>query len=211
MYGVQIGENNYINPDAIIDITRPSLVTIGSNCYFNKGFVLLTHDYVSGVICNVYGEFINSSGRVTIGNNVGTGYNVTILKNVTVGDNCFIAANSLVNKSMPSNVIIGGSPARVLCTLEDYYTKRKYACVEEARDYACSITERFNRLPKLKDFWEEFPLFIDRKNISNLEKDMIVKQLGENFQKWLECHERKFDGFNDFLDFVFTDKGMIHD
>lgn len=123
-YGISIGEKTYISPNSVIDYTRPSLVSIGCNCYLNSGFVLLTHDFVAGVMRHVYGEFLNSSGRVKIGNNVGTGYNVTILKGVTVGDNVFIAANSLVNKDIPSNCIIGGAPAKVLCTLEEYRQKR---------------------------------------------------------------------------------------
>ena len=69
--GVVIGERTFINQNnTCIDVTRPSLVTIGSDCYLNSGFTLMTHDFVSGVMRNVYGEFINSSGRVTIGNNV---------------------------------------------------------------------------------------------------------------------------------------------
>lgn len=200
LHGVSIGENTFINPDCIIDITRPSLVTIGSNCYLNKGLVLLTHDYVSGVMRNVFSDFLNSSGKVIIGNNVGTGYNVTILKGVTIGDNCFIAANSLVTRDMPSNVIIGGQPARVLCTLEEYYTKRKEECVLEALEYARSIQERFQRKPTIKDFWEEFHLFIDKENINEFDKNLIISQLGENnFEKWLYNHKKLYNNFEDFI------------
>lgn len=199
-HGISIGDNTFINPSSTIDITRPSLVTIGKNCYLNKGFLLLTHDYVSGVMRNVYSDFINSSGKVVIGNNVGTGYNVTILKGVTIGDNCFIAANSLVTKSMPSNVIIGGSPARVLCTLEEFHEKRKEQCVDEAFEYARSIQERFNRQPVISDFWEEFHLFIDKSNIQDFDRNLIITQLGEeNFDKWMSNHTKLFRNFDDFL------------
>lgn len=200
LYGVSIGENTFIHTHSVVDLTRPSLVSIGSNCYLNKGFILLTHDYISGVIRNVYGDFLNSSGKVVIGNNVGTGYNVTILKGVTIGDNCFIAANSLVTKDMPSDVVIGGQPARVLCSLEDYYAKRKKQCVAEALEYARSIQERFNRKPVPSDFWEEFHLFIDKENLNEFSKDIIAHQLGkENYEKWLLNHKRLFYNFDDFL------------
>lgn len=200
LHGISIGDNTFIDPDSIVDITRPSLVTIGSNCYLNKGLVLLTHDYVSGVMRNVFGDFLNSSGKVVIGNNVGTGYNVTILKGVTIGDNCFIAANSLLTKSMPSNSIIGGQPARVLCTLEEYYVKRKKQCVLEALEYAKSIEERFNRKPVVSDFWEEFHLFIDKENLEDYDKNLIISQLGkENFNKWLFNHKKQFADLDDFL------------
>lgn len=200
LYGVSIGDNTFIHPNSEIDITRPSLVTIGSNCYLNKGLVLLTHDYVAGVMRNVYHDFLNSSGKVVIGNNVGTGYNVTILKGVTIGDNCFIAANSLVTKDVPSNVIIGGQPARILCTLEEYYTKRKSQCITEALEYARSIKERFHRQPVASDFWEEFHLFIDNENLNDFDKTIMVSQLGEeNFDKWLLNHKRVFSNLDDFL------------
>ena len=201
MHGISIGPETVIDPDSIIDITRPSLVTIGDKCYFNKGFTLLTHDFVAGVIRNVYADYFNSSGKVTIGNNVRTGYNVTILKGVTIGDNCFIAANSLVTNDMPSNSIIGGVPARVLCSLDDYYQRRKHLCVDEALEYASSIELRFGRKPQKSDFSEEFHLFIDKDNIEEFDKEMMVYQLGgeENYNKWLSHHKKQFKNFEDFL------------
>ncbi|WP_298902681.1 acyltransferase [uncultured Psychroserpens sp.] len=56
--------------------------------------------------------------RVTIENNVFIGNNVTILKGVTIGENTVIAAGSIVTKSFPSNVIIGGCPASVINALD---------------------------------------------------------------------------------------------
>ena len=201
MHGISIGTDTIIDPDSTIDITRPSLVTIGEKCYLNKGLVIMTHDFVSGVIRNVYADYINSSGKVTIGNNVRTGYNVTILKGVTIGDNCFIAAGSMVTKSMPSNSIIGGVPARVLCSLDDYYQRRKCQCVTEAFEYANSIEDRFGRKPQIFEFWEEFHLFIDKENIEDFDKDIMVYQLGgeENYKKWLSLHKKTFKNFDDFL------------
>lgn len=199
--GIIIGERTFISPDAIIDHTRPSLVSIGSDCYLNKGFTLLTHDFVTGVLRNVYKDFFNSSGKVVIGNNVRTGHNVTILKGVTIGDNCFIGANSLVTKSMPSNSIIVGSPARVICSLQEYYEKRKEECQAEAFEYAQSIQERFHRKPEPEDFWEEFHLFIDASNISDYPMIPVEKQLGgsENYAYWLKNHKAKYDNFESFL------------
>ena len=51
---------------------------------------------------------------INIGNNCWIGSKVTILDGVTIGDNCVIAAGAVVTKSMPSNSIIGGVPAKVL-------------------------------------------------------------------------------------------------
>ena len=44
--------------------------------------------------------------KVTIGNNVWIGANVTILKGVTIGNNCVIAAGTLVNKDVLPNSVL---------------------------------------------------------------------------------------------------------
>lgn len=44
---------------------------------------------------------------------------------VTIGDNVLIAAGSVVTKSIPSNVVAAGNPAKILCTIEEYYERNK--------------------------------------------------------------------------------------
>lgn len=51
---------------------------------------------------------------VFIGNNVWLGESVSVLKGVTIGDNSIIGASSVVNKSIPSNSIAVGIPAKVV-------------------------------------------------------------------------------------------------
>ena len=51
---------------------------------------------------------------VYISDNVFIGANVTILKGVTIGLNSVIANGSVVNKNVPSNVVVGGVPAKVI-------------------------------------------------------------------------------------------------
>lgn len=199
--GVNIGVNTYFqNPKSTeIDLTRPSLITIGDNCFFNNHFVLLTHDWVSHVFRNVGFDMINSSGRVTIGNNVGFGQNVTILKNVTIGDNCFIGANSLVTKSIPANSIASGVPAKVITSLNEYYEKRLTLRENEAFEFARSIVERFGRSPIPSDFKEEFPLFVSGNEVNNYPEIPIKAQLGPTYEKYVETHVAKYSSFQSFL------------
>lgn len=51
--------------------------------------------------------------QVTIGNDVWTGHNATILGGVTVGDGAIIAAGSVVTKDVPPYAIVTGVPAGV--------------------------------------------------------------------------------------------------
>lgn len=198
--GVEVGEGTHIAArTCFIDVTRPSLVTIGNNCYLNEHFTLLTHDYTTKVFLHSGGSFVNSSGRVTIGNNVSFGHNVMVLKGVTIGDNCFIGAGSIVTKDIPSNTIAVGVPCKVIMTLDEYYKKRMQKCEEEAIEYARSILERFGRRPQTTDFWEEFGLFVSGEEVNNYPEIPIRRQLGPDYDRYVKNHKAKYASFDDFL------------
>lgn len=201
--GVQMGGGiKFLYPGTVdIDLTRPSLITIGNNCFFNKNFTLHTHDWVTRVFIHAGYDFLPSSGKVMIGNNVNTGYNVTILKGVTVGDNVFIGANSLVTKDIPSNCIAAGIPCKVICSLEEFYTKRINKSEREALIYAKSIKERFGRTPVISDFWEELPLFLDGAKVKDFPDfvPVVKRQLGPMYDNCIQNHRAKYDGMDSFL------------
>lgn len=131
--GCKIGKGTIIfsSPlNVVIDETRPWLIDIGNDVQITRNVTIITHGYDWSVLKGVYGEVLGSSGKVTIGNNVFIGMNSTILKGTTIGDNVIIGANSLVRGTIPSNVVIGGNPAKVICSVEEYYKKRKAAQIK---------------------------------------------------------------------------------
>lgn len=200
--GIHIGDGCvFVSPfTAYIDKMRPSLITIGNDVHMNKNFTIMAHDFSHSVFIPLYSEFLSSSGAVRIGNNVWFGTNVTILKGVTIGDNCIIGAGSIVTKSIPANSVAVGIPAKVVCSVEDYYKKRKKQYVEEAIAYANAIRKIEHREPTLKDFQPEFGLYIDKNNIDNYDILPIKTRLKGKFDEWLMHHEAVFNGFDDFLE-----------
>lgn len=198
--GIKIGEGTHIySQNALIDISRPSLVTIGSNCFINQHFTLLTHDFVTGVFLNSGRQFVNSSGRVTIGNNIRFGHHVMVLKGVTIGDNCFIGAGSIVSKDIPANSVAVGMPCRVIMSIEEYYQKRLRCSEEEALDYAKSIYERFHRKPKIEEMREEFIWFVSGNEVEQYPMLPIRRQLGKMYDTYVATHRAKYRNFSAFL------------
>jgi len=84
-------------------------VSLGHNVFISENSTIRDSDnhWISG------GAGGNSA-PINIGNNVWIGINVTILKGVTIGDGAVVAANSLVNKAVPPNTLVGGVPAKVI-------------------------------------------------------------------------------------------------
>lgn len=81
-HGIKIGDNSIFRSPkhTKIDLMRPSLITIGDNVDMNDHFTIMGHDFGHRVFLPLFGEFLSSSGVVSIGNNVYIGTNVTILK-----------------------------------------------------------------------------------------------------------------------------------
>ncbi len=199
--GIEIGDNCiFRHPESTnIDVTRPTLVTIGNNVDFNRNFILLSHDYTTSVFLNLYGNFVNSSGTVRIGNNVYFGVNCTLLKGAIIGDNCIIGANSLVTGRIPNNSVAVGVPAKVICSIDEYYQKRKQKAIYEAVEYAQSIRTKLKREPNQYDFFEEFGLFVNKDNYNEQLHPFVKKQMGIHFDNWIKSHSSQFPDFNAFL------------
>ncbi len=62
-------------------------------------------------------------GRIRVGNNCFIGHSVIVLPGVTIGDNVIIGAGSVVSRNIPSDSVAAGVPAKVICSLDEYYER----------------------------------------------------------------------------------------
>lgn len=199
--GVKIGEDCLIRGTRsfAIDVQRAHLITIGDHVVFNHNNALICHDNVSQLFRKRYHDYLPSNGHITIGNNVIFARNVTVLKGVTIGDNCFIGFGATVTHDIPANSIAVGTPARVLCTIDEYYEKRKTEALEESFEFARGIVERYHRRPVPEDFTESFVWFVNGKDIDKYPNIPIKHQLGTAYDNYKANHVAKYASFDEFL------------
>ena len=107
--------------------------TCGKNLilYHYSGGIVINAQARLGDNCKLYPGLVVGStpeGVPTIGNNVWIGPGVKIVGKIFIGDNVIIAPNSVVQKNIPSNVIVGGIPAKVIkeITAENYSKYQDY-------------------------------------------------------------------------------------
>lgn len=120
----EIGENV-----TIMDRKVPlyaNLIRIHNNVRIASNVTFVTHDITHYMLNAKIGEsrFNETVGCIEIMDNVFVGTNVTILNNVRIGENSIIAAGAVVTKDVPPNSVVGGVPAKVICSLDDYLEKR---------------------------------------------------------------------------------------
>lgn len=134
-YNISVGENFYCNFNSIFLDICP--ITIGDNCMFGPNCQLYaaTHP-IEPVKRNSGMEF---GKPITIGDNVWFGGSVIITPGVTLGNNVVVAAGSVVTKSFPANVVLGGNPARIIRTIEENVNANK---LEAARRKIDAIDEQ---------------------------------------------------------------------
>lgn len=105
--GNNVSINNHCAIEALSKITILDNVLIGVNCSIldNDGHSLEVENRLFG---------IPQKAEIMIHKNVFIGDNVTILKGVTVGENSVVGNGSVVTKSVPSNVVVAGNPAKII-------------------------------------------------------------------------------------------------
>ncbi len=121
-----IGKNS-IWRDRLIPLYSERIF-MGDNVRCGSKVLFITHDVIHSMLNNREGNdfiFKERTGDIRIGDNVFIGSNSTILYDVNIGSNVIVGAASLVNKDIPSNSVVGGVPARRICSFDEFVEKRK--------------------------------------------------------------------------------------
>ena len=100
----------------------------------------------------------DSFGKVRIGNNCYIGAFSQIMPGVTIEDNVLVAAGSVITKSVPSGYVVGGNPARIICTTASFIERNskynlhsKGMSQKEKRQFLLSLPDnKFMVKPFLK-------------------------------------------------------------
>lgn len=103
--GVKIGADVSIGLSVMLDVFWPENIEIGDNSVIGYGATLLGHEFLVD-------EW--RTGKVRIGKDCVVGAMSLVMPGVTIGDGSTVAAYSLVNKDIPSGVLAGGVPAKII-------------------------------------------------------------------------------------------------
>lgn len=86
---------------------------IGKDCMFSYGVIIRNYDGHK-IVDLATGEICNSPRDIVFEDHVWISQNVTILGGVEIGENSIIGVGSIVTRSLPSNCVAAGIPAKVI-------------------------------------------------------------------------------------------------
>lgn len=142
--GVTIGKNCVISTH-----NWPSegyLVTIGDNVAITEGVTIHTHGG-GRTVREMHPDF-DCFGKVVIENWAYIGAGSQIMPGVTIGKGALVAGGSIVTKSVAPHTVVGGNPARYICTTDEYYERNKQFDVstkgmsrDEKKKFLLSLTD----------------------------------------------------------------------
>lgn len=116
-YNLTAGDELYVNVGCVFLDAAP--ITFGNDCLVGPGVHIYTatHPIEAKYRRNTEEKYYLASA-VKIGNDVWIGGKAVICPGVTVGNNVVVAAGAVVVKDVPSNVIVGGNPAKIIRSLD---------------------------------------------------------------------------------------------
>lgn len=142
--GVTIGKNCLIATRNWS--SEPYLITIGNHVQVTENVYFHTHGG-GNVVRRSIPDF-DCFGKIKIEDWAYIGSGSHILPGVTIGEGALVAAGSIVTKSVPANTIVGGNPAKILCTVDEYISRNfKF----NVKTYGMTVDEKKKLLLNLEE------------------------------------------------------------
>jgi maltose O-acetyltransferase len=118
--GMHLGQGVNLPASTWIDVSNCYAISIGDWCGFGEQCLILAHDAQMD-------EFLDAAlvAKVTIHESCHFGSRTVILPGVEVGPRTIVGANSVVAKSLPSETVCAGVPAKVICSLDEYLARHQ--------------------------------------------------------------------------------------
>lgn len=133
----------------------PQLIRLHNNVKIASNVTFATHDITHSMLNRMpqkSGEdYLETLGCIEIMDNVFIGANSTLVGGVRIGPNAIVAAGAVVTKDVPENSVVGGVPAKVICSLDDYLKKRSNQYSKEMRPRNEEVSQELANY-----MWERF-------------------------------------------------------
>jgi len=120
---MKVGENFFANFGCVFLDTAG--IEFGENCLLAPGVQVYTSSFPlhpegrQGFLESAQPEeFYEVAKPIKVGSQCWIGGNAILCPGITIGDNVVIGAGAVITKDVPSNVVVGGNPAKIIRYLD---------------------------------------------------------------------------------------------
>ena len=114
-YNIHTGKSVFFNFNCVVlDVMR---VDIGNHVLIGPNVQIYTATHP--LDAKTRNSWLEYAKPITIGNDVWIGGGAIIYPGVRIGDGAVIAAGAIVTKDVPSNVVVGGNPAKIIKEIDN--------------------------------------------------------------------------------------------